>query len=150
MTIITRSRSEFPEGFVEVDGHAAFATRNGPYYEKIIDEETVVRAFRADGRHLNGVNFVHGGMLMSFADSALARAINYRYKKRCVTVKMNSEFLLPVKEGNWVEAHCEVVRDTRTLAFVRGELKVGARTVFKADAVFQYIRSANRTLKTAV
>jgi len=150
MTKTKISRTEIPEGFIKVEGHAAFATRNGPYFEKIIDAETVIRAFRADERHLNGVNFVHGGMLMSFADSALARAINHRYAKRCVTVKMNSEFLLPVKEGNWVEAHCEVIRDTRTLAFVRGELKVGHRTVFKADAIFQYIRSANRALKTAV
>jgi len=150
MTKTIISRSAIPDGFSEVQGHAAFATRNGPYFEKIIDAETVVRAFIADDRHLNGVNFVHGGMLMSFADSALARSINHRYGKRCVTVKMNSEFLLPVKEGDWVEAHCEVVRDTRTLAFVRGELKVGTRTMFKADAVFQYIRSANRTRKTAV
>ncbi|MBL4907888.1 MAG: PaaI family thioesterase, partial [Sneathiella sp.] len=98
------------------------------------------RAFRPDERHLNGVNYVHGGMLMSFADSALARAINHQHKIRCVTIKMNSEFLSPVRAGDWVEAHMEVVRKTRSIAFVRGELKVGQKTVFKADALFHAIK----------
>ncbi len=129
-----------PEGFKEVGGFAAFATRNGPYFEKIVDEKTVIRAFHPDERHLNGVQYVHGGMLMSFMDSALARTVNHGTGKRAVTLKMNSEFLSPVKEGDWVEAHCELIRDTRSIAFVRGILMVGKRTVFKADALFHYIK----------
>ena len=134
-----------PEGFEEVGGFAAFATRNGPYFEKVIDDVTVIRAFRPDERHLNGVQYVHGGMLMSFMDSALARTVNHGTGKRAVTLKMNSEFLSPVKEGDWVEAHCELIRDTRSVAFVRGVLKAGKRTVFKADALFHYIRPNTQT-----
>ncbi len=132
---------QIPKGFVEVTSHAAFATRNGPYFEKIIDEETVIRGFLPDERHLNGVNYVHGGMLMSFADSALARAIHHRHHIRCVTIKMNSEFLSPVRAGDWVEAHTEVIRNTRSITFVRGELRVGKRIVFKADALFHTIKA---------
>ncbi len=134
---------EIPEGFVIVEGRAAFATRNGPYYEKILDDENLVRAFRPDERHLNGVNFVHGGMLMSFADSALARAISYRHNIRCVTIKMNSEFIAPVRAGDWVEANMEVIRKTKSITFVRGVLRVGQRTVFKADALFHTIKQKN-------
>ena len=137
--------ADIPKGFTEVAGHAAFATRNGPYYEKILDENTLIRAFRPDERHLNGVNFVHGGMLMSFADSALARAINHRLGIRCVTLKMNSEFLAPVRAGDWVEAHMEVVRNTRSITFVRGELRVGKRIVFKTDALFHTIKADHHT-----
>lgn len=140
--------NKIPEGFEQVQGHAAFATRNGPYYEKILDDTRLIRGFLADERHLNGVNYVHGGMLMSFADSALARAINHYCGKRGVTIKMNSEFLMPVRNGDFVEAHCEVTRDTRTLAFVRGILKVGGRSVFRADAIFQYIKPEKFIAKT--
>ncbi len=133
-----------PEGFQEVTGFAAFATRNGPYFEKLVDEKTVIRAFRSDERHLNGVNYVHGGMLMSFADSALARTVTHCTGKRAVTIKMNSEFLSPVRDGDWIEAHCELVRDTRSIAFVRGILKVGRRSVFKADALFHYIKPCSQ------
>lgn len=132
---------DIPKGYIEVPGNAAFATRNGPYFEKKIDENTIIRAFRPDERHLNGVNFVHGGMLMSFADSALARAINYRLNIRCVTLKMNSEFLAPVRAGDWVEAHMEVVRNTKSITFARGDLRVGKRIVFKTDALFHTIKA---------
>lgn len=136
----TVEASKIPDGFVETTSGAAFAVRNGPYYEKIIDDDRMIRAFRPDDRHMNGLNFVHGGMLMSFADAALARAIHHKHNQRCVTVKMNSEFLLPVKAGDWVEAHMEVVRNTKSIVFVRGELKVGHKVVFKADAIFHHVK----------
>ncbi|MEH6402019.1 MAG: PaaI family thioesterase [Sneathiella sp.] len=138
--------NDIPEGFVEVQTGAAFAMRNGPYFEKTIDENTMIRAFRADERHMNGLNFVHGGMLMSFADSSLARAINHQHNQRCVTVKMNSEFLLPVRGGDWIEAHTEVVRNTKSVVFVRGELKVGKKVVFKADAIFHHVKDDKKRM----
>ncbi|MBL4740312.1 MAG: PaaI family thioesterase [Sneathiella sp.] len=138
--------SEIPEGYVETTSGAAFAVRNGPYYEKVIDESRIIRAFRPDERHMNGLNFVHGGMLMSFADSSLARAINHKHNQRCVTVKMNSEFLLPVRGGDWVEAHMEVVRNTKSVVFVRGELKVGNKVVFKADAIFHHVKDEKKRM----
>jgi uncharacterized protein (TIGR00369 family) len=128
-----------PEGFEEVTGAAPFANRNGPYYEKKINDEISVRAFRAAEKHLNGVKLVHGGMLMSFADSALARGVILATGRRCVTIKMNSEFLSPARAGDWIEAHVDVIKSTKTVVFVRGELKVGRRTIFKADAIFHYV-----------
>lgn len=128
-----------PEGFEEVTGAAPFANRNGPYYEKHIDEKVSVRAFRVAEKHLNGVKLVHGGMLMSFADSALARGVILATGRRCVTIKMNSEFLSPARAGDWIEAHVEVIKSTKTVVFVRGDLRVGRRTIFKADAIFHYV-----------
>lgn len=131
--------TEVPEGFVEVTGAAPFANQNGPYYEKEIDDTISIRAFRAAEKHLNGVKLVHGGMLMSFADSALARGVIRETGRRCVTIKMNSEFLSPARAGDWIEAHVEVIKSTKTVVFVRGDLKVGRRTIFKAEAIFHYV-----------
>jgi uncharacterized protein (TIGR00369 family) len=128
-----------PDGFTEVQGKAAFTTNNGPFYEKIIDDKTVIRAFRVLPEHLNSVNIVHGGMLMTFADSALARTVGYQTGRRCVTIKMNSEFMFPAREGDWVEAHVDLVRTTRTVVFVKADLKVGKRTIFKTDGIFHYV-----------
>jgi uncharacterized protein (TIGR00369 family) len=130
---------EVPEGFEEVTGAAPFANRNGPYYEKEISDKKSIRAFRVAEKHLNGMKFVHGGMLMSFADSALARGVLRETGRRCVTIKMNSEFLSPARAGDWIEAHVEVIKSTKTVVFVRGELKIGRRTIFKADAIFHYV-----------
>ncbi len=128
-----------PEGYVLGEGRGKFTIRNGPFFEKKVGDD-IVRAFRVDDRHLNGLNFVHGGMLMTFMDSALARTIFHASDKRGVTLKMNSEFLLPARKGDWVEAHCELVKETRSLAFARGELRVGHRAIFKADAIFNFLR----------
>ncbi|TNE41205.1 MAG: PaaI family thioesterase [Alphaproteobacteria bacterium] len=137
---ITGSRP-VPEGYTELKGSAPFTVSNGPFYEKVIDGQTVIRGFRVEARHLNSLKLMHGGMMMTFADSALARTVIHGTGRRCVTIKMSSEFLSPAREGDWVEAHAEVIRSTRTIAFVRGDFRVGSKTIFKADGLFQYVNA---------
>ena len=130
-----------PEGFNAVDGKGPFTDANGPFFEKIVSKDKVIRAFRVEERQLNSIKIIHGGMLMSFADSALATAVRHVSGRPSVTIKMNSEFLSPAREGDWVESDVEVIRSTRTIAFVRGDLKVGSKVIFKADAIFHYVRA---------
>jgi len=137
----TTARHVIPDGFNEVMGSAPFATLNGPFYEKILDEKVLIRAFRAEEKHLNGARLIHGGMLMAFADSALGRSINHHTGRRSVTIKMNSEFMSPGREGDWIEAHVEITRSTKTVVFARCNLTVGARTLFKAEAIFHYVHA---------
>ncbi len=133
-----------PEGFTEVTTSALFSTRNGPIYEKVVDEQTVIRALRVEEIHLNSLKLIHGGMLMTFADSALARAVKHKTGQPCVTIKMNSEFMAPARQGDWIEAYVDIVRNTKSVVFVRGDLKVGTRTIFKADAIFHYIHRRSK------
>ena len=66
---------------------------------------------------------LHGGMLMSFADQAMGmtgrRATG---DKPHATIEMNIQFIGGVKLGDFVEAHCEVVRETRSVMFIEGKL----------------------------
>jgi uncharacterized protein (TIGR00369 family) len=129
-----------PEGFTEVDYYAPFSMSHGPTYERVIDENIIERAFRAEHKHLNGANMIHGGMLMAFGDAAMARTVRHVTGKRCVTIKMNSEFLSPAKLGDWVVARCEVVRDSKSVVFVRGEMKTRGHVVFVMDGIFHYAK----------
>ncbi|MDF2368376.1 PaaI family thioesterase [Sneathiella sp.] len=130
-----------PEGFEIVEGKGPFTDANGPFYEKIVSKDKVIRAFRVEERHLNSIKIIHGGMLMTFADSALATAVRHVSGRSSVTIKMNSEFLSPAREGDWVESDVEVIRSTRSVAFVRGDLKIGNKVIFKADAIFHYVHA---------
>jgi uncharacterized protein (TIGR00369 family) len=130
-----------PDGFSLVEGRGPFIIENGPFYEKIVSKDKVIRAFRVEERHLNSIKIVHGGMLMTFADSSLAASVRHISGRSSVTIKMNSEFLSPAREGDWVESDMEVIRSTRTVAFVRGELKVDTKAIFKADGIFHYVRA---------
>jgi len=93
----------------------------GPFYFKT-DEQGPVTAFRAERRHLNGGNAVHGGALMSFADSALftiaGPELDNGYSG--VTVSFTSEFLAAGRLGDYMEARGEVLRAGRSLIFIRG------------------------------
>lgn len=130
-----------PEGYEIIQGKGPFTDANGPFFGKIVSKDKVIRAFRVEEKHLNGIKIIHGGMLMTFADSALAAAVRHVSGRSSVTIKMNSEFLSPAREGDWVESDVEVIRSTRTVAFVRGDLKVGNKVIFKADAIFHYVRA---------
>lgn len=130
-----------PEGFVLDEGNSAFAIRTGPYYQKITPDNKLVRAFRVTDNHMNASDFAHGGMLMTFADAAMALVVVHETGRRCVTLKMNSEFLSSAFIGDWVEGHFDVVRTTKTIAFVQGGLFVRGRMIFKCDGIFHFVRN---------
>jgi uncharacterized protein (TIGR00369 family) len=96
--------------------------------------------FVAEARHINLGGVVHGGMLMSFADDVLGMTVwEAAGRKPCTTVQLNTQFIAPVKRGEFVEGRAEVMRATRTVVFVRGMLTVGDRTIVHADGVWKIL-----------
>lgn len=93
----------------------------GPLHFKM-DEKGPVCAFRAEPRHMNSGNIMHGGCLMTFADFALFGIAHQELKDDlyAVTVAFSSEFLDGPKVGEYVEARGEVLRAGRSLIFIRG------------------------------
>lgn len=97
-----------------------FESHAGPYYFRE-DEHGPVAAFRARPHQMNGAGFMHGGCLMTFADFALfALAQPDLAGDHAVTVSFASEFLAGAAQGEWIEARGEVLRNGRSLVFVRG------------------------------
>jgi uncharacterized protein (TIGR00369 family) len=101
-------------------GADPFETANGPFCFRV-DAGRVRCGFEPRREHLNGGGSIHGGALMSFADFSLfAIAHNALANAHAVTLTCNSEFLSAGRLGAIVEAHGEVLRETRSLIFVRG------------------------------
>ena len=99
-----------------------FEDHVGPLGYKVVDG-TITFAFLADARHRNTAGTVHGGMLMTFADFALCLTATWDQPgEKCVTVSCNSEFVAPGRPGDLIEASGEVVRRTKSLTFVRGQV----------------------------
>ena len=99
-------------------------------------------AFVAEQRHLNRGGVVHGGMLMSFADDALGATVWQSVgRKPCTTVQLSTQFVSPVRLGEFVEVRAQVLRATRTVVFVRGVLEVAGRPVVHADGVWKILGS---------
>ena len=98
--------------------------------------------FVAEQRHLNKGGVVHGGMLVSFADDALGATVWEAVGRQPVTtVQLSTQFIAPVRLGEFVEMRAEVLRRTRTVVFIRGVLEVGGRAVVHADGVWKILHA---------
>jgi uncharacterized protein (TIGR00369 family) len=118
----------------------AFEQRAGPFYERQDTEGRWVCAFRAEQRHMNGGGFMHGGCLMTFADSAIftfARAALRGHHS--VTVNLSGDFLASVQVGELLEARGEVTRGGHKTVFVRGLATADGRPVLSFTAIIKKI-----------
>jgi acyl-coenzyme A thioesterase PaaI-like protein len=107
-----------------------FETHNGPFYHRMGDDGRIRCAFRVEKKHLNGASNVHGGCFMSFADYCLFAIAGPVLQGPGVTVAFACEFLDAAHEGELVEGSGEITRAGGSLIFLRGQLRVGGRTVF--------------------
>ncbi len=99
---------------------------------------THLYAFKAERKHHNRRGVVHGGMLMAFADRAMGMTCWYANGERPqATVQLDIQFVDAVQIGEFVEAKCTVVRRTRALVFMKGDLVVGDRIVATASGVWK-------------
>ena len=128
----------------DVSGWNSFAS--GPFpeiagpYRARREGEGWAYAFVTDERHLNRNGVVHGGALMSFADDTLGATLWEIAGRRPIsTVQLNTHFVAPVRAGDVVHLRAELVRQTRTLLFVRATLDVQGRTVAALDGIWKIL-----------
>jgi acyl-coenzyme A thioesterase PaaI-like protein len=99
---------------------------------------THLYAFMAQPKHHNRRGIVQGGMLMTFADRSMGMTCWYANERQPqATVQLDMHFIDAVQIGEFVEAKCRVVRRTRALVFMSGELMVGERLVATANGVWK-------------
>ena len=132
-----------PPGFIEVEDISPFTGRIGPIFERSEADGSTTRAFRVLDHHLNGAQITHGGMLMTFADTLLARAIRDNDGGPAVTVRMTTDFLGPSHIKDWIEGRAWVARETTTMFFVEGEIYDGKHMIMRANGIFRKIRRRN-------
>ena len=94
--------------------------------------------FLAEHKHHNRRGVVQGGMLMTFADRSMGMTCWYANERQPqATVQLDVHFVDAVKVGEFVEAKCQVVRRTRSLVFMSGDLMVDDRVVATAKGVWK-------------
>ena len=125
-----------PPGFVMATRKSPYTTLIGPFYE-IPDDADGRRGFWVSGVHINNAGIIHGGMVMSFTDNLLARAVSNSGAGPAVTLHMTTDFVGPAHLGDWVEGKAKIIRRTRTLVFVEGEVFTRKRLMMTAKGVFR-------------
>lgn len=116
------------KGFIGLIGPIVFKTHESKTY----------CGFVASDKHENRNGVIHGGMLAAFSDRALGTAVRHaRPGIKTATIELSMHYVSSVDIGEFVEMECEVVRLTRSIAFMRGILSVGNRTVATAEGVWK-------------
>lgn len=95
--------------------------------------------FRVEPVHCNLRPTCHGGMLATFVDVVMAKAIILTGPPRTSvpTVNLSIDYLAPAPLGAWVEAIVRIDRLTSTLAFTHVTLHVGETMILRASAVYR-------------
>ncbi|WP_404476802.1 PaaI family thioesterase [Novosphingobium sp. BL-52-GroH] len=102
--------------------------------------------FRVAPRHCNLLPTCHGGMLATFADVVMAKAVVLVDTDRTSlpTVNLSIDYLAPAPLGGWVEATVRIDRLATSLAFLHATFHVGETMVLRASGVFRIYRERTR------
>lgn len=89
------------------------------------------------------IGTLHGGALLTFADIALGYAVAAKLgHANFATVQLQYQFAGAGRVGELIVCTSELVRKTSQLAFVRGLMTAGERTLGAADAIFAILDPA--------
>ncbi len=126
-----------PSGFSPYPNQGPFLEQIGPIHARDGDGEQVL-GLRVGERHANHRGTIQGGVLSTFADFALGRAIELGAEDDHdrATVSLTVDYLKPAKPGDWIESRTSVDRVGSTLAFADCALCVDGREIVRARAVY--------------
>jgi acyl-coenzyme A thioesterase PaaI-like protein len=111
----------------EIVNNTPFGDLVGPIWKREAPE--LRWGFVVQPKHLNRAGNLHGGMLMTFADQSMAMT----------TIELNTQFIGGVQLGQFVEAHADVVRATRSVVFMEVKMFVEGRIVVSANGIWKIL-----------
>lgn len=100
--------------------------------------------------HLNHGGIVHGGVLATICDIALAGAVATEMKKEewCVTIQLNIEYMNPGFLGETLFGYGKVVRKGKTLAFMEGGIETkDKKQLTKAHGIWFIKQGPSKKIK---
>jgi uncharacterized protein (TIGR00369 family) len=122
-----------PEGFELLSNASVYSRHIGPSYaRKEVDGATLIQPTLP--RMCNSGGVLHGGYMMSFADSAVTRAAGIVTGMAPSTVAFAAEFLSAGDAHSPLVTRVEVPRHGKSLAFLRGLLEQNGKPLLSYSA----------------
>jgi acyl-coenzyme A thioesterase 13 len=109
----------------------------GPLYCRGEGRDLVI-GLRIEPKHCNARGTVHGGILATLADVALGYTMAFASTPPAglVTANLTLDFAGTAKVDDWLEAHVDVLKQGRRLAFANCYVSAGGQRIVRASAVF--------------
>lgn len=130
-----------PRGYEPFNLLSPFTERNGPLFRRVRNGK-ITFGFRVDVRHLNPREVVHGGWLTSFVDVSMGQSgIFYMGKQGLTpTIHLETDFIAPIKTGQWVECAARLVNRSRTMTFMEGVVTADGAPVARCSGIFKIMK----------
>jgi len=130
-----------PPGFVHVL-RAPFVNHVGPLFQASENAPgEITLGLTVELVHTNTMGFMHGGMIATICDSAMARAAVFKLNRRTVTLRMGMEYFDPVRKGDWLTAHGRLVGHDDEVAQTECLIRVGGEVRARGTGVFRLLRA---------
>jgi len=131
-----------PSGFI-YQPRAPYVNHVGPLFQAEQDRPgEVTLGLTVELVHTNTMGFMHGGMIATICDSAMARAAVSKLQRRTVTLRMAMEYFDPVKKGDWLVARGRLVGHDADVAQTECLIMVGDDVRARGTGVFRLLRPA--------
>ena len=133
-------RDRPPAHYVPAKPNQRYTGLIGPFYERLDEDHCRWRGIRIAKRHTNGAGIVHGGFLVTLADSLLGHAIGHATQALPLTMRLSNDFVQAVKLDDWLEGFAALDGTQEDAAYAHAELYVSGHLVLRSSAVFKLMR----------
>lgn len=133
-----------PNGFHEHTRTSPLTTPWAPIYRKA-NERSVYLGVHLREEHCNSRGLVHGGFIAALADNTMgytagqALKTDGRLLKGLVTINLAIDYLGSAKLDQWMCWQPEMLKATRSMAFVEARIMADDTLVARANATFKII-----------
>lgn len=137
MTTLTADQTGCAQGFQPLFRTSPFLDACGPFCYKPTENGFVI-ALRVDDKHTNASGTIHGGLVATLADisTGYVTSASKTPPLRMITTSLCVDYVGTARKGDWVEAHVNIVKAGRRLAFANTTIRVGTNPVASARAIF--------------
>lgn len=125
----------------EEAGHLGYIGHNGGFqFRQISDSEYEYRATIQDF-HLNSGGITHGGFIMTLMDCGLGTSVYHSLggDKKIATISLDVNFVAPSHKGETLIGSARIIKKTRSMVFVRGELHVEDHIIATGDGIWKIL-----------
>lgn len=138
---------QVPEGFKVQTRTSPLTTPWGPLYRRSSGRSIDLGILLAE-KHCNSRGLVHGGFIAALADNAMgytcgkAMEADGRPISGLVTISLNVDYMGAAKLGQWMTWEPQLLKATRTIAFVQAMVLADGQPVARANGNFKIIETS--------
>lgn len=136
------TKFSLPQGFEPLFRSSPFLDLLGPIYNRKCDSGLLI-GLRAEQKHCNARDLVHGGVFSSLADIALGYNAAFQGKDPTpmVTASLTIDYAGSAKLGDWIEVETDVQKVGKSMAFANCYFTVGSKRIVRASGVFGVLKT---------